>query len=394
MGDNLRILFTCRATMGHFLPLVPLARTAIDLGHDVAFASAEPIVSQARKSGFVVFPAGQEDGVSMSALISSGVNFFELPPNQMRPVAFGSLFSKLESPARLKDLFQICGDFCPNVILHEVAELAAPVLAARLGLPWVTVGFGPLLKPEVANMAAEGAAQMWRENGLKPSRWAGLYQHLYIDPCPPAMQLSAIVDLPARIGIRPASIAPRELVRKWKRIYVTFGTLWNTGPLAVERMRIAVAGAAAVGVPVTVTLGKDTDPNVLGPQPSHVEVHRFVPQDQILPDCACVLAHGGGGTLLGSLGWGVPLLLLPQFGDQFDNADRAMAAGVALVLKSGDLNVEAVTAALSRLLHDPVFAERAGVVQHELALMPDASAVIERIEALVHASAERITSAR
>ena len=52
----MRILFTCRPTTGHFLPLVPSARLASELGHEVAFASAELIVSQARTSGFVSLP--------------------------------------------------------------------------------------------------------------------------------------------------------------------------------------------------------------------------------------------------------------------------------------------------------------------------------------------------
>jgi UDP:flavonoid glycosyltransferase YjiC (YdhE family) len=389
----MRILFTCRPTTGHFLPLVPLARIALRLGHEVAFASAEPIVSQARKSGFQIFPAGQDDGVSLRALIASGVAYFELPPAQMRMVAFGTLFGKLEAPPRLPDLLRNCTDFRPDVIVHEAAELAAPVVGARLGLPWVTVGFGPLLKPEIANIAADGAAPMWREHGLEPQRWAGLYQHLYVDPCPPAMQLPAIAALPACIGIRPASMAPPESVRTRMQIYVTFGTLWDTGPAAIERLRIAVAGAAAVGVPVIVTVGHATEPEVLGPQPAHVQVHRFIAQDQILPHCACVLGHGGAGTLLGSLGWGVPLLLVPQFADQFDNADRAVAAGVALALQRDEVSVGAITAALNRLLHEPAFAARAASVQRELAAMPDPPEVFARIEALTHVSARPLSSA-
>ncbi len=378
----MRILFTCRPTTGHYLPLVPFARMAMALGHEVAFASAEPIISLAREAGFATFRAGEDDGVSLRALAANGVAFFQLPPSQMRPVAFGSLFAKFESPQRLADLLAVGREFRPDVILHEVAELAAPVLGAVLGVPWVTVGFGPLLKPEVAEMAADGAAAMWRAHGLEPRRWAGLYEHLYIDPCPPAMQLPAIADLPAVIGIRPASVAQPDAVRSRRRIYVTFGTLWNTGPAAVELMRVAVAGAARLGVEVVVTVGRATDPEVLGPQPGHVQVHRFIDQDQILPDCACVLGHGGAGTLLGALGWGVPLLLLPQFADQFDNAARAVEAGVALALGRDAVSAEAIGDALARLLQEPGFAERACVVQGQLAAMPEARAVFERIAAL------------
>jgi UDP:flavonoid glycosyltransferase YjiC (YdhE family) len=58
------------------------------------------------------------------------------------------------------------------------------------------------------------------------------------------------------------------------------------------------------------------------------------------------------------------------------------------------VSVEAVTAALNRLLHEPAFTQRAEAVQRELAAMPDAREVFERIEALAHVSAGPLNSTR
>ena len=64
-------------------------------------------------------------------------------------------------------------------------------------IPVATVGYGPLLEPDVAEAAGVAAEPFWRARGLSPPRWAGLYRELYVDPCPPSLQIAAIEELPA-----------------------------------------------------------------------------------------------------------------------------------------------------------------------------------------------------
>lgn len=381
----MRMLFSCRPIAGHFLPLASLAASAKQRGHTVAFATSEPIASQVRATGYDCFPAGLSDADSRVKLIHAGIVFRDLAPDQMRPVAFGRWFSVIETPPRLADLDRICAEFRPDLLVHEVAELAAPLAAASAGLPWVTVGFGPLLQPDVATLAGDGVAPLWRERGLPQRSCAGLYEHLYVDPCPPALQIAEIDSLPARIGLRPeAALNQSKAIGPHGagRIYVTFGTVWNSGPTAVERLRMAVAGSASLGAEVIVTVGKENDPALLGAMPANVQVHRFIPQDQVLTDCTCVVVHGGAGTMLGALAWGLPLLILPQFADQFYNAERAVLAGVALALAPSDVSVKAVSACAEKLMSDTAFAACAASVRDELASMPSVEEVLDRIEAL------------
>jgi UDP:flavonoid glycosyltransferase YjiC (YdhE family) len=381
----MRMLFSCRPLTGHFLPLAPLAACAKRRGHTVAFATSEPMASHIRSSGYDCFLAGLSDADSRARLLQTGVMLRDLPPDQMRGVAFGRWFSQIETPPRLADLDRICAEFRPDLLVHEVAELATPVAAASAGLPWVTVGFGPLLQPQVAALAGEGVEPLWCERGLARRLSAGLYEHLYVDPCPPALQIADIESLQSRIGMRPDAATTRPTVprgHRGGRIYVSFGTLWNSGPTAVERLRVAVAGSASSGAQVIVTVGKENDPAMLEPMPDNVQVQRFIPQDQVLADCACVVAHGGSGTMLGSLAWGLPLLIVPQFADQFYNAERAVQAGVALALTSSEISIDAVSACLQRLISEVAFADRAAAVRDELAQMPSVEEVMDRIEEL------------
>ena len=380
----MRVLFSCRPLAGHFLPLASLAACAKQRGHTIAFATGEPMASQIRTTGYDCFPAGLSYADSRAQLIHAGIVFRDLAPDQMRPVAFGRWFSVIETPTRLADLDRICTEFKPDLLVHEVAELAAPLAAASAGLPWATVGFGPLLQPDVAVLAGDAVAPLWRERGLKQRPLAGLYEHLYVDPCPPALQIAEIDLLPARIGLRPgATQSPSKIKRHGAgRIYVTFGTVWNSGPSAVERLQMAIAGSASLGAEVIVTVGKENDPALLGTMPANVQLHRFIPQDQVLADCTCAVIHGGAGTMLGALSWGMPLLILPQLSDQFYNSERAVLAGVALALTPSEISVEAVSACTEKLMGDSAIAACAASVRDELASMPSVEEVTDRIEGL------------
>ena len=54
---------------------------------------------------------------------------------------FTQLFVGVELAPRLRDLSAIIERWTPDVIVHEVAEPAAPIAATAAGLPYVTSGF-------------------------------------------------------------------------------------------------------------------------------------------------------------------------------------------------------------------------------------------------------------
>ncbi len=381
----MRMLFTCRPLDGHFQPMLPLAEAARARGHEVVFATAEPVAIKARAAGFRVETAGLTHPQSLIGRDGLGIDVVALPREEIRVFNFGRWFSGVEAPPRLADLTRICADIRPDIVVHEGAELAGPLAAARAGIPWVTVGFGLLPAPELSELAGDAMAPFWKDNGLAAPRWGGLYRFLYVDPYPPTLQIPASKDLPATVGIRPPSAGLTGATTRDPidgRVYVTFGTVWNTGEGARQLLRHAVAGSADAAQEVIVTVGRDTDPALLDPQPSHVEVRQFIPQDDILANCAGMVSHGGSGTLLGALSWRVPSLLLPQRADQFHNAERAMSAGVALALQPSEVTREAVADRVRQLLETQNFAPNLLSVWNELASAGDAFGVLDRIEAL------------
>ena len=56
------------------------------------------------------------------------------------------------------------------------------------------------------------------------------------------------------------------------------------------------------------------------------------------PECTVAVTHGGAGSTMGALAFGLPLLLIPQGADQFFNTERVVAAGAGIGLLPGELS--------------------------------------------------------
>ena len=93
-----------------------------------------------------------------------------------------------------------------------------------------------------------------------------------------------------------------------------------------------LAGLAKMDLDVVVTVSNLNDPSALGNSRANVYVEQWLPLAPLLPRCAAVLCHAGTGTTLAALAAGLPLVLVPQGADQFDNARACERAGAARVL--------------------------------------------------------------
>jgi UDP:flavonoid glycosyltransferase YjiC (YdhE family) len=79
---------------------------------------------------------------------------------------------------------------------------------------------------------------------------------------------------------------------------------------------------------------------------------------QVMPQAALVICHGGHGTMVRSLGAGVPVLCCPVAGDMAENAIRAAWAGAGLSLPWRLCRPGPLRWAARRILGDPDFARR------------------------------------
>ena len=381
-----RILFTCRPLTGHFDPLLPLAVAARTAGHTVAFASGDPVVGRAGAAGFTAFQAGPAESFR-GDWAPRFPGFTALVGDAQRTFFFTEIFANLELVPRAADLESIMSEWQPDLVVHEVAELAAPLVCTSLGIPYADVGYSSLVPRVVLEAAGAAATVHWRARGLAPHALAGLFRYLYVDPCPPALQIGEIADVDPVQRMRPADgEGPSSQRPPWlddlphrHTVYVTLGTIWNTD-LNVFRLLIEALGDR---FNLIVTVGRQNDPALLGPQPRSVIVRTHIPQHEFLPWCDAVVAHGGSGTVLGALAHGVPLLVIPQGADQWSNARQIVIAGAGRQLLRDELTVVAVRECILALLSEPSYREAASNIKEEIRAMPSAPDVVSGLEALL-----------
>ena len=178
---------------------------------------------------------------------------------------------------------------------------------------------------------------------------------------------------PVDIDAFPAGDGPR--------IAVTLGTV-NADQHDVLRALVDGAAASADGrTRVVVALGGD--PDRFGAVPPNVDVRAYVPMSTLLPWADLVVFHGGSGTLTAALAAARPMLIVPLAADQPDNADRAVAAGVAHVIGADGLTAAGVRVAIDAALGDRGLARRATEIAAEIAAMPGPEVAVDRLESIV-----------
>ncbi len=107
----------------------------------------------------------------------------------------------------------------------------------------------------------------------------------------------------------------------------------------------------------------------------------FLPQTRVLPHVDAVITHGGNNTVTESFHFGKPMVVLPLFWDQYDNAQRVQELGFGRRLDTYGHAPEELLAALDDVLADEPLRRRLEAVASRLQADPGtvrAAALIER----------------
>lgn len=84
----------------------------------------------------------------------------------------------------------------------------------------------------------------------------------------------------------------------------------------------------------------------------------FLPQTKLLPQADLVITHGGNNTVTEAMHFGKPMILLPLFWDQYDNAQRVHETGYGIRLSTYAFTDEEMAEAIEQLLGDADLRER------------------------------------
>jgi MGT family glycosyltransferase len=157
-------------------------------------------------------------------------------------------------------------------------------------------------------------------------------------------------------------------------VYLSLGSL---GSGDVELMQTLIDSLADSRYRVIVSMGAQHDQLELADNMTGAE---FLPQTSVLPQVDVVITHGGNNTVTESLYFGKPMVLLPLFWDQYDNAQRIHETGFGQRLDTYGHEPEQLTGALDRLLDDGALRERLGALSRRLQAAPGTIAAAKTIE--------------
>ncbi|MFJ3973830.1 macrolide family glycosyltransferase [Streptomyces sp. NPDC090021] len=139
-------------------------------------------------------------------------------------------------------------------------------------------------------------------------------------------------------------------------VLVSLGTLQNDQP---GFFRDCVDAFRDAPWNVVLAVGHRIDRAALGPVPPHVEVVPHVPLQQVLRHADAFVTHAGMGSLMEALTAGVPVVAVPQMGEQRANADRLLELGLGSLLRRPEVTAATLRTAVADLLADPAVRERA-----------------------------------
>jgi MGT family glycosyltransferase len=399
---------------------VAIAEVLADRGHRIVFVIDESFEGVLEKRGFeerlmrMAPPEEADAGADPWAeFIRVTAPEFRKPTIEQIATVTKPIWEALVAGERYSHgrLLEIWADVRPDVVVTDnVTGYAAVELA---GAPWIRfVSANPLemrdpaLPPPLSGLPVDD-----------PSEWAAFrdeYHRQHADllaehndfrasvgvgPCPPdefnteSPYLNLYLYPEVADYARSRPLAPtwrrldscvREASEPWepppgdgKLVYLSLGSL---GSGDVELMRRLIGFLAETDHRVVVSMGPQHEELELAPNMVGAE---FLPQPAVLPHVDLVVTHGGNNTVTESLHFGKPMVVLPLFWDQYDNAQRMDELGLGIRLAPYEVEGDELRGAIDRLLGDEALARRLGAISTELQARPGTVVAADAIESLV-----------
>jgi len=162
-----------------------------------------------------------------------------------------------------------------------------------------------------------------------------------------------------------------------KLIYFSFGSM---GAVDVELMKRISTVLGKTPYRCIVSKGPLADEYDL---PDNCWGQATLPQTKILPLVDLVITHGGNNTITETFAAGKPMIVMPLWGDQFDNAQRIHETGFGVRLNPYKFEEQELIGALEKLLYDEQLSQRLKAAAKRIETAASKEKACERIELLV-----------
>ncbi|MDE0069917.1 MAG: glycosyltransferase [Caldilineaceae bacterium] len=290
--------------------------------------------------------------------------------------------------------------FRPHLIASEMFTAAAAIAAELLDVPFAVVGW-PAVEPQpgspggapapIDELARERATSLldefnasgvnWAPDGPVALRSPSLHLTFWSPRWYAGMRLLPQTRMVGGIAAAPqppesAWLAQLPADRPW--IFITLGTVFtkDINFFVIAARAVVQAGGVPIlavgkGIAAAGPEGAWTAREMAAlrrelPQPSAlVERIRF---EEVLPQTAAAIHHGGAGTTHALVTYGIPQIVVPKAADQARQAGGVMRSGVGYHIPAGQLTVPLLAEALQKILpHDSPARRNAADLREEFA---------------------------
>ena len=143
-------------------------------------------------------------------------------------------------------------------------------------------------------------------------------------------------------------------------LYISLGTVFNEQPTFFQ-----ICFEAFGNQPWRVVLshGQHIDQSRLGPIPQNFQLASYIPQLEVLQQASVFLTHGGMNSVMESLYYGVPMVVIPQMIEQSVTAYRIEELGLGVRLDPHTLSMKKLREAVTFVHTDHTIHERIGEMQ-------------------------------
>jgi MGT family glycosyltransferase len=382
------VVFFPEGAFGPTNNCVGMGRVLLERGDRVVFVVEESFAGTLEAQGFEealmrLKPAPEVEeipGQFWKDFVRDTAPEFRKPTIEQLETFILPVWQELVDGARYVDdrLREIFGELEPDVIVEDNV-VAFPAVAAT-GQPWVrSISCNPLelkdpaLPPPFSGYPT-GDPSGW--NDFR-ARYRALHEPLQREfsafcedrGAPPLPDLEFIHESPfLNLYVYPAEAdypRSRPLAPTWHRldssvrqvdpdfeqppgdgalVYVSLGSL---GSADVDLMNRLIASLSETPHRYVVSKGPQHELIELAPNMTGAE---FLPQPAILPEADLVITHGGNNTVAECIHFGRPMIVLPLFWDQHDNAQRVAECGFGVRLPTYEFEDAQLHEAIDRLL--------------------------------------------
>lgn len=366
----MRVAVVAGPDPGHSFPAIALCQRFIAAGDEPILLTGTEWLAEARAAGV--------DAVELAGLDPTAAD-------DDRDA--GAKIHQRAARMAVQNLPQL-RDLAVDLVVSDVITACGGMAAELIGIPWVELNPHPLYLPSkglppLGSGLAPGTGVRGRlrdsvMRALTARSWrAGLRQRLAV---------RVEIGLPARdpgplrrlIATLPALEVPRP---DWPAEAVVVGPLHfepteqilavppGSGPLVVVAPSTALTGTRGMAqialdclVPGTglpagarIVVSRLNGPELTVPPWAVVGLGR---QDELLAHADLVICGGGHGMVAKTLLAGVPLVVVPGGGDQWEMANRVVRQGSGRLVRP--LTADALVAAVAEVLSTPSYREAAG----------------------------------